>query len=275
MMTAKENIQRIIFESDTPSGKLFDVILFWCIILSSLVTIIESIADLPFFIQTMLSILEWTFTIAFSIEYLTRLVVAKQAKKYATSIWGVIDLLAVLPAYISLIVGGFHYLIVIRILRLLRVFRVLRLVRFYSESLTLIKALKSGATKISVFLLVVVMIVLILGTIMYVVEGPGNGFTSIPLSIYWAIITITTVGYGDVVPLTALGKFISSITMLLGYSIIAVPTGIVTAELAQYNKNKEVCKTCSTPLEFGAKYCSNCGVRIGTQNLDFRSKEGI
>lgn len=258
----KSKLYTIIFESETRQGKLFDVILIWAIGLSVLVAMFDSIPNLSPNINRTITIVEWFFTILFTIEYTTRIYVSPKPFKYVFSFWGIIDLVAIFPTYLSLFFYGYHYLLVVRILRMLRVFRILRMVRFSSEGNTLLKALKASAYKIGIFFFAVICIVSILGTLMYVVEGPANGYTSIFLSIYWAIITITTVGYGDIVPLTVLGKFISSITMIIGYAIIAVPTGIVTVEMSKATSDSTDCPECASKNRDGANYCNNCGFKL-------------
>ena len=257
--TKKEELYRIIFESETAAGKRFDVWLLWLILASVLVAMLDSVQSIHEHLRTEFYILEWAFTILFTIEYLFRVYVSHRKSRYILSTWGLIDLLAILPTYLSLIFVGYQYMLVVRIIRLLRVFRILRLVQFTSEALYLIKALKAAFFKISIFFMTVLIIVVILGTVMYVVEGGQHGFSSIPQSIYWAIITVTTVGYGDIVPFTVLGKFIASVAMIIGYAIIAVPTGIVTSEMVKANAVRVVCASCGTDIQPMAKYCSNCG----------------
>jgi voltage-gated potassium channel len=257
--TRKEELYRIIFESETPAGKRFDVWLLWIILASVLVAMLDSVQSIHEHLKTEFYILEWAFTILFTLEYLFRVYVSQRTSRYVLSAWGLIDLLAILPTYLSLIFVGYQYMLVVRIIRLLRVFRILRLVQFTSEALYLIKALKAAFFKISIFFMTVLIIVVILGTVMYVVEGGQHGFSSIPQSIYWAIITVTTVGYGDIVPFTILGKFIASVAMIIGYAIIAVPTGIVTSEMVKANAVRVVCSSCGTDMQPAAKYCSNCG----------------
>lgn len=261
--TKKEELYRIIFESETAAGKRFDVWLLWIILASVLVAMLDSVQSIHEHLKTEFYILEWAFTILFTLEYLFRVYVSHRTSRYILSTWGLIDLLAILPTYLSLLFIGYQYLLIVRIIRLLRVFRILRLVQFTSEALYLIKALRAAFFKISIFFMTVLIIVVLLGTIMYVVEGGQHGFSSIPQSIYWAIITVTTVGYGDIVPFTVLGKFIASVAMIIGYAIIAVPTGIVTSEMVKANAAKVVCGACHADMQPGAKYCSNCGVESG------------
>jgi voltage-gated potassium channel len=262
-MISKEKLYSIIFESDTKPGKQFDVILLWSILISVLVVIIDSVPSINEKLNLEFYYIEWLFTILFSIEYVMRIYVSPKPFRYIFSFWGIIDLLSILPTFASIFISGYQYLLVVRIFRLLRVFRILKLARFNKEAISLMKALKASMYKISLFLFFVVTIVVLLGTIMYVVESGENGFTSIPQSIYWAIITITTVGYGDIVPLTVVGKFISSVSMIMGYAIIAVPTGIVTVEMSRVKYNNEkTCPACSEKNDENANFCQKCGEKL-------------
>ncbi|MDH5365506.1 MAG: ion transporter [Cyclobacteriaceae bacterium] len=260
----RNNIYIIIFEADTFLGKVFDVTLLISILLSVVVVMLESVAHLKVAYGNIFNILEWSFTILFTLEYFARLLVIKKPTKYAFSFFGLVDLLSIIPTYLSLFAVGFHSLLVIRSLRLLRVFRIFKLMRFLGEASQLNRALKASRAKIIVFIGVVSISVAILGTLMYLIEGGENGFTSIPRSIYWAIVTLTTVGYGDIAPNTVLGQTIASLVMILGYGIIAVPTGIVTSEIAlQKQKEKLNTKACSSCSKEGhdndAQHCKYCG----------------
>ncbi len=266
-MTIKEKLHEIIFEADTPMGKLFDVILLVAILLSVLAVLLETVASIREEYEGLLNLLEWAFTVVFSVEYLLRIWLVRKPWKYIFSFMGIVDLLSTLPTYISLFVAGPQYLLVIRTVRLLRVFRVLKLTRYLSEAKILKNALKQSAAKITVFIGGVIVLVLILGSLMYIIEGPGNGFSSIPASMYWTIVTITTVGYGDITPVTTLGQTIASVIMLLGYGIIAVPTGIVTAEMAFSKKDETIstqaCQSCSKEgHDPDAKHCKFCGEQL-------------
>lgn len=266
-MTLKQKVHEIIFGTDTKSGRFFDLGLLIAIILSVLIVMIESVASIKAYNANLFVTIEWILTAIFTFEYLLRVWSSERPKDYIFSFWGVIDLLATLPAYISLFFVGSQYFIIVRGLRLLRVFRILKLTRYNKEAATLGNALRKSRHKISVFLLFVVLIVFIMGTVMYVVEGETNGFTSIPESIYWCIVTITTVGYGDIVPKTVLGKFISSVSMIIGYAIIAIPTGIVSVALNESNKESNstqptsICNSCSKKIEEKDIFCANCGVK--------------
>lgn len=265
-MTTKAKLYDIIFESDTKAGKLFDVILLVVIVLSILLVMLESVPSIEDQFRSLLNLMEWSITLIFSLEYCLRIWIVSKPKTYIFSFYGIIDFLAILPSYLGLFFVGTHGFMVIRALRLLRVFRILKLNRYMSEGAIIIKALKQSRIKISVFLFAVLTMVVIIGTLMYLIEGAGNGFTSIPRGIYWAIVTLTTVGYGDISPTTALGQFIASFVMIIGYAIIAVPTGIVTAELSKPNKalpSGKVCENClSEGHDIDDLYCRYCGTKL-------------
>lgn len=265
-MISKKDLYKIVFESDTKAGRQFDVFLLWSILFSILVTILDSIPSFNQNFRLGFNIIEWFFTILFTVEYLLRIYISPKPSRYIISFWGFVDLFSILPTYLSLFAYGYHYLLVVRILRLLRVFRILKLARFNKESIALLKALKASSYKIGIFLFSVLAIVVLLGTIMYVVESGENGFTSIPQSIYWAIITVTTVGYGDIVPHTVLGKFISSFAMIIGYAIIAVPTGIVTVEMSKSEETKKQCPSCGNSNPASSNFCSECGASLKEAN---------
>lgn len=259
MTTTKEKLYEIIFENQTPAGRRFDILLMWAILISVLIAMLDSVPTLSGQIGFVFYFIEWIFTILFTIEYIFRIYASKKRTPYVFTFWGIIDLFAILPAYLSLIFVGSQYFVIVRIFRLLRVFRILRLVRFNREATVLLSALRASSFKISIFMSTVVTIVVLLGTIMYVVESPENGFTSIPQSIYWAVITITTVGYGDIVPHTVLGKFIASFAMIIGYAIIAVPTGIVTVAMSKSQEPKASCLECGYSNIIHANFCNQCG----------------
>jgi voltage-gated potassium channel len=257
-------LHETIFEADTLAGKLFDLVLLFCILTSVLIIVLESVQSVRETMGTWLRIAEWFFTIIFTLEYLARLWTVLNKRKYIFSFFGIIDLLSILPTYLALFFSGAHSLMVIRSVRLLRIFRILKLPRYIGEGQNLVKALQASRHKITIFLLTVVTSVIISGTIMYMIEGPSHGFTSIPRSIYWAIVTMTTVGYGDIAPQTALGQTIASFIMILGYGIIAVPTGIVSAEMVQMKSREhlsgQVCPNCSKEgHDSDASYCKFCG----------------
>lgn len=262
----KQAAYQVIFESDTRAGQAFDLALLWAIVLSVLVVMLESVSSIRQEYGVYLRAVEWFFTVLFTLEYLARLMVVRRPLNYAFSFLGIIDLLAIIPTFVSLILVGSQYLLVVRIIRLLRIFRILKLSRFVREAAVISGALKASRHKILVFLTSVLTLVVVAGTLMYVVEGGKNGFTSIPKSVYWAIVTLTTVGYGDISPTTVLGQTLASLIMVLGYAIIAVPTGIVTAELArpQLSAYKQViCHVCqATDHQSDAKFCRNCGERL-------------
>ena len=260
-------LHEIVFEADTVAGRIFDVALILVILLSVATVMLESIGSVARQIGTVLFFAEWFFTILFTIEYVLRLSCVLHPRKYALSFFGLVDLLAVIPTYLSLFVAGSQYFVVIRTLRMLRIFRVLKLAQYLSEANVLLHALRSSRRKIAVFLWSVLIAVTILGSMMYLIEKDQAGFTSIPRSIYWAIVTLTTVGYGDISPQTDLGQCVAAIVMLIGYAILAVPTGIVAAEVAQSMQPKGVstqaCPACSREgHHVEAEFCWHCGGKL-------------
>ena len=262
----RARLHEIIFEADTPEGRLFDLLLLLAIVSSVTVVLLESVASVRARAGPTLRALEWGFTILFTIEYILRLAAVGRPLRYARSAYGIIDLLAILPSYVGLVFPGGQSLLVIRLLRLLRVFRILKLAEYLHESRTLVQALRASWRKIAVFLMTVVTIVVVVGTLMYVIEGERHGFTSIPISIYWAVVTLTTVGYGDLAPATTLGRALAVVLMLTGYGIIAVPTGIVTAELTRaigHPISTQTCPACGAGShEPDAVYYRRCGSRL-------------
>lgn len=263
-MSLAKKIYEIIFEADTKAGKIFDIGLLLIIISSIIIIMLESVDYINNRYSYYLLILEWIITILFSIEYFLRIIVVKKPLRYIFSFYGIIDLLAILPSYLSLFLPIGHSIIVIRSLRLLRVFRILRLTKYSKEAELISKALLRSKAKILVFLFAIITLVIILGTMMFLIEGKQNGFTNIPKSIYWAIVTLTTVGYGDISPVTPLGQFISSLVMIIGYAIIAVPTGIISVEFSRSSKselnNTQVCPNCMNDMHNEhAIYCHRCG----------------
>jgi len=262
----RSRLHGIIYESNTVAGKAFDVMLLLLIIASIVVVMLDSIKSYQQY-EHIFDILEWTFTILFTIEYILRLISIKRPLLYVTSFLGIIDLLAIIPSYLSIFFVGAQSLLVFRALRLLRIFRIFKLVHFLTEMEFLKIALRGSLKKISIFMLVVLSIVIILGSVMYLVEDAKNGFNSIPDSIYWAIVTITTVGYGDISPVTPLGKFVASIMMFIGYGIIAVPTGIITTEMALAVRNRkaghETCPGCGREgHDRDAVFCKYCSAKL-------------
>jgi voltage-gated potassium channel len=262
--TLRERTAEVIFGHETRAGRLYDEGLIAAIVVSVLVVILETVEPVNERMGPWFPALEWFFTVVFSLEYLARLWSAPQRLRYATSFYGVVDLVSVLPTYLSLFLGGAQALLTIRALRLLRVFRVLKLGSYTSQAGLLRQALARSREKITVFLAVVVILVIILGSLMYLLEGPSHGFSSIPRSVYWAIVTLTTVGYGDITPRTVAGQVLASLVMILGYGIIAVPTGIVTVELARADTGeRRACRRCGLPgLEADARYCRRCGEAV-------------
>ena len=263
----REFLYQIIFGGDSTAHEVFDVVLIIIIILSVVTVMFDSVTSIEQKYGEILFIAEWVFTILFTIEYIIRLICSRKRSSYIFSFFGLVDLLSVAPTYISLLVPGSHILIVIRVLRVLRIFRVLKLVKFVGESDLLIIALMASRRKITVFLFCIMTIVVIFGSIMYTIEGQENGFTSIPHSIYWAVVTLTTVGYGDVTPKTGFGQALSAIIMIMGYGIIAVPTGIVTAEITSamgHNRGtSRSCRNCNSKWhDDDARFCKHCGVNL-------------
>ena len=262
----KNYLHEIIFEADTRFGKAFDLVLIVSIILSVLVVMLDSVAAYRAQYGSWFYSIEWVFTILFSIEYVLRIISVRKARGYIFSFYGIVDLLSILPTYISILLPGSQYFLVIRILRVLRVFRVLKFTQYLIEVDELKKALASSRRKILVFVFTVVTVTVIVGSLMYVIEGAENGFTSIPKGIYWAIVTLTTVGYGDISPQTDLGQMLSAIIMIFGYGVIAVPTGIVSVELSRVQpkgQTTEVCRYCSREGHADdAKYCKYCGSKL-------------
>jgi voltage-gated potassium channel len=262
----RARLHEVIFEADTPAGRWFDTVLLVAIGASISVVLVESVAELRAQYGPLLRILEWTFTLLFTVEYALRLYSVQKPWRYATSFFGVVDLLAVIPTYVSVLVPGAQGLLVIRILRLLRIFRIFRLAHYLNESRQLWAGVRASGRKIFIFLLVVLTVVVIVGAAMYVVEGPSNGFTSIPTSIYWAVVTMTTVGYGDIVPQTPFGQLLATLVMLLGYGIIAVPTGIVTAEMTRVARDQisaQACQHCGADgHQYDARHCRKCGTAL-------------
>lgn len=268
----KEKLYEIIFEADTAGGKAFDVVLLMMILGSVVVVMLDSVRALNLQYFETFRTLEWFFTIAFTIEYVLRLYCSTNRAKYASSFFGVIDLLSILPTYVAIFLSGAQYMMIVRILRLLRLFRIFKLGRFLQEADTMIMALKSSTPKISVFLFSVMSVVTIVGAMMYLIEPNESGFTSIPRSIYWAVVTLTTVGYGDIAPQTVLGQILACTVMILGYGIIAVPTGIVSVEMHKASqKRKEIlsCSNCGAKEhQNNSSFCNRCGAKLTRVPLD-------
>jgi voltage-gated potassium channel len=256
--------QVVIFEADTRLGRFFDLALIVCIVASVVVVMMDSIGELRSKYGAVLHFFEWFFTILFTIEYVVRLLCVGHPWKYVRSCFGVIDLLGFLPTYVSLFLPGSQYLLTFRVLRLLRIFRVLKLAKYVGEARFLSQALRASRRKIFVFLYTVMTMVVVLGSLMYVIEGEEAGFTSIPVSVYWAIVTLTTVGYGDISPQSPLGQSFAALIMIMGYSVIAIPTGIVTAEMVYHaSVSTEACPQCSTEgHDLDAKHCKMCGAEL-------------
>ncbi len=269
-LSFREKLHEIIFEADTPVGKTFDIVLIILIILSVLAVMLETVPSILQRFPDLFFYVEWIFTIVFTIEYILRLWIVKKPMKYATSFYGIVDLVSILPSFIAIFFGGLHSLMVIRALRLLRIFRIFKLANHFRQGVVLAIALRRSIPKISVFLFAILLITMIFGSIMYLIEAnSGGGFDSIPRSIYWAVVTLTTVGYGDISPKTDLGQFIAAIVMVLGYAVIAVPTGIVTNEMMN-TSSKDIndittqhCQSCSkVGHDKDAEYCKYCGYSL-------------
>jgi voltage-gated potassium channel len=263
----RARLHEIVFEADTAAGRVFDLSVLVCIVVSVAAVVLESVGSVRQRFGDELRALEWAFTVLFTIEYILRLVAVKQPLRYATSFFGLVDLISVLPSYLSLLLVGSQTLLVIRALRLLRVFRVLKLGSFLGEAQVLMFALRASRPKITVFLGTVMVITLLMGSLLYLVEGPEHGFSSIPRGVYWAIVTMTTVGYGDLSPKTDLGQAIAACVMIMGYGILAVPTGIVSVELAAATRTKQwttqACPSCSkSGHDADAKHCKYCGAQL-------------
>lgn len=261
----RKKLHEIIFEAETTAGKAFDVVVICLILFSIFVVVLESVKSIRLEYGELLFILEWILTILFSLEYLLRIIAVKRPLRYILSFYGLIDLFSIVPTYISFFIPGTQYLLAIRILRLLRIFRILKLSAYISEANTIVNALQASKRKIIVFFTAVMSLVTIMGAAMYVIEGEEHGFTDIPTSVYWAIVTLTTVGYGDLSPKTALGKAFASLIMIIGYAIIAVPTGIVTAEFSRKIKefSTQVCPECHfQEHDLDAVFCKICGARL-------------
>jgi voltage-gated potassium channel len=266
----RHKLHGVIHEADTPAGKLFDLTLLILIIISIAAVMLESVASIHRQFGHELFVIEWVITIFFSLEYIGRILTVRKPLAYMLSFMGVVDLLATVPNYVDLFFPGLHFLLALRAIRLLRVFRILKLVHFVGASDMLVLALKRSRVKIAVFLFTVIVLCIILGTVMYMVEGPENGFTNIPVGIYWTIVTLTTVGFGDITPQTPLGQFISMVIMILGYGIIAVPTGIVTSEIIsrKTDHNTQRCPNCHADNhKDNAKYCYNCGTKLNPEDV--------
>ncbi|MDF1852868.1 MAG: ion transporter [Verrucomicrobiales bacterium] len=266
----KDRIWRVIFLSDTPGAKTFDLILMIAIGISVIIVMLESVESINMAHRELFLVVEWIFTILFTIEYLVRIWVVRKKSRYIFSFYGIIDLISILPTYLTILLSGTHYLMIVRVLRLLRVFRVLKMGRHMGEANHLMNALRSSWAKISVFIFCVIAVTMILGTAMFVVEGliaKNEGFSNVPQSIYWAIVTISTVGYGDITPVTVMGKMLATVIILIGYGIIAVPTGIVTAELnarfARVQMDYRVCGECGLEgHDPKAIFCKSCGTKL-------------
>ncbi|SEL84226.1 voltage-gated potassium channel [Stigmatella aurantiaca] len=262
----RARLHTLIFEADTPSGKAFDVALLWAIVLSVLAVMLESVAEVRARFGYALHLAEWVFTLLFALEYVLRLMAVRKPLDYARSFFGIVDLMALLPSFLSVLLPGAQTLLVVRVLRLLRVFRILKLGHLLGQAEVLLTALRASRPKIIVFLGTVLTIDVIMGAVMYLVEGEENGFDNIPRSMYWAIVTMTTVGFGDITPKTVYGQFIASVLMVMGYGILAVPTGIVSVELAAASRQRpdtQACPGCGAQgHDLDARFCKRCGTAL-------------
>lgn len=261
----RERLHEVIFEADTPAGRAFDLALIWAILLSIAVIMLDSVPEIGAQWRPWLDAAEWGFTGLFTVEYALRLLSVRRPLAYARSFFGVVDLAAVLPTYLALLFPGGQYFLAVRVLRLIRVFRVLKLANYLDAAGVLMRALRASRPKITVFLVAVIALVVMAGALLYVVEGAAAGFTSIPVSVYWAIVTVTTVGYGDIAPVTPLGQFLAALLMITGYGVIAVPTGVVTAELTRASRpvSTQACPACAAQgHDVDAKHCKFCGERL-------------
>ena len=271
-MKFRNQVYIVIFGTETRSGRWFDIALIAAILLSVLVLMLESVTWINARYAGALKTLEWFLTALFTVEYILRLYSAPNAWRYARSFYGVIDLLAILPSFLSLLIGPANHLLIIRMIRVMRIFRVLKLIPYLNEANTLGRSIALSRRKIAIFFVGVLVLCVVFGSLMYLVEGPQHGFSSIPKSIYWTIVTITTVGYGDITPQTVLGQIISSAAMLTGYSILAVPTGIITAELSQEIARQKANITCSNCAlqghDIDAQYCRRCGYNLRSQQVE-------
>lgn len=263
----RSELYRIIFGTDTPAGKRFDLVLIYSILISVLAVILDTVPALNIRFSSAFFFVEWFFTALFTLEYMLRIYCSPNRRKYIFSFYGIVDLVSIVPSYLGLFISGAQFLLIIRLIRVLRIFRVLKLVRYLSEADVLLRSINQAKRKIFLFFSLVLVLSTLFGCLMYVVEGPGNGFSSIPKSIYWTIVTITTVGYGDITPHTVMGQLISTLAMLTGYSILAIPTGIITAELAnEMRRDKSVypCPNCvKAGHDIDAVHCKWCGASLG------------
>jgi voltage-gated potassium channel len=263
----RSELYRVIFGTDTPAGKRFDLILIYSILISVLAVILDTVPALNIRFSSAFFFVEWFFTALFTLEYILRIYCSPNRQKYIFSFYGIVDLVSIVPSYLGLFISGAQFLLIIRLIRVLRIFRVLKLVRYLSEADVLLRSINQARRKIFLFFSLVLVLSTLFGCLMYVVEGPGNGFSSIPKSIYWTIVTITTVGYGDITPHTVMGQLISTLAMLTGYSILAIPTGIITAELANEMRRDKSVYPCPNCVKVGhdidAVHCKWCGASLG------------